>query len=134
MQKISAGKFHFEPPFTSFDHLVGERDDPRRDFEAECFRGFQIEDELEFGRLLNWKVGGFGTLEDLVDVAGGTPKQVLEIGPVRHERAGCHIFAKPLKRRQSLRDGEIRNALSIAKGEWVLRPRSMHPGAALSPP
>src|SRR5262245_17762020 len=21
MQKISAGKFHFEPPFTSFDHL-----------------------------------------------------------------------------------------------------------------
>src|SRR5262249_137800 len=23
MEKISAGKFHFEPPFTSFDHLVG---------------------------------------------------------------------------------------------------------------
>jgi hypothetical protein len=23
MQKISAGKFHFEPPFTSLDHLVG---------------------------------------------------------------------------------------------------------------
>jgi hypothetical protein len=23
MQKISAGKFHFEPPFTSFDHLIG---------------------------------------------------------------------------------------------------------------
>jgi hypothetical protein len=26
MQKTSAGKFHFEPPFTSFDHLVGERE------------------------------------------------------------------------------------------------------------
>jgi hypothetical protein len=24
MQKISAGKFHVEPPFTSFDHLVGD--------------------------------------------------------------------------------------------------------------
>jgi hypothetical protein len=23
MQKSAAGKFHFEPPFTSFDHLVG---------------------------------------------------------------------------------------------------------------
>src|SRR5262249_2829009 len=23
MQKLSAGKFHFEPPFRSFDHLVG---------------------------------------------------------------------------------------------------------------
>src|SRR5262249_61805627 len=96
MQKISAGKFHFEPPFTSFDHLVGERDDPRRDFEAECFRGFQIEDELEFGRLLNWKVGGVCTLEDLFDVGGGTPKQVLEIWPGRHERARQPLFPKPL--------------------------------------
>jgi hypothetical protein len=26
MQKISAGKFHFEPPFTSFDYLVGARE------------------------------------------------------------------------------------------------------------
>jgi hypothetical protein len=25
MQKLSAGKFHFEPPFTSLNHLVGER-------------------------------------------------------------------------------------------------------------
>jgi hypothetical protein len=23
MQKLSAGKFHLEPPFTSLDHLVG---------------------------------------------------------------------------------------------------------------
>jgi hypothetical protein len=23
MEKISAEKFHFEPPFPSFDHLVG---------------------------------------------------------------------------------------------------------------
>src|SRR5215831_4076985 len=23
MEKISTGKFHFEPPFTSFDHLIG---------------------------------------------------------------------------------------------------------------
>jgi hypothetical protein len=23
MQKFAAGKFHFEPPFTSFDHFVG---------------------------------------------------------------------------------------------------------------
>ena len=23
MEKFATGKFHFEPPFTSFDHLVG---------------------------------------------------------------------------------------------------------------
>ena len=40
MQKLSAGKFHSEPPFTSFNHLVGEREQRRWDFEAERFRGF----------------------------------------------------------------------------------------------
>jgi hypothetical protein len=37
MQKLSAGKFHFEPPFTSFDHLVGAGDQ-RRDRAALCPR------------------------------------------------------------------------------------------------
>jgi len=37
MQKISAGKFHFEPPspFTSLDHFVGEREQLIRHLEAE---------------------------------------------------------------------------------------------------
>src|SRR5215510_13527276 len=39
MEKISTGKFHFEPPFTSFDHLVGERQQLVRDFEAERLGG-----------------------------------------------------------------------------------------------
>src|SRR5262249_25969100 len=26
MQEFAAGKFHFEPPFTSSDHLVGKRE------------------------------------------------------------------------------------------------------------
>ena len=29
-RKFSAGKFHFEPPFTSFDHLVGSGEQRRR--------------------------------------------------------------------------------------------------------
>src|SRR5215469_2830850 len=41
MQKISAGKFHFEPPspFTSFNHLVGNGEQPWWKAEAECLRG-----------------------------------------------------------------------------------------------
>src|SRR5262249_5290835 len=34
MEKISAGKFHFEPPFTSFDHLVGGHLHNQRNCEA----------------------------------------------------------------------------------------------------
>src|SRR6516164_661681 len=43
MQKISAGKFHFEPPFTSFDHLVGAGEELRRDCDAECPGGCDID-------------------------------------------------------------------------------------------
>jgi hypothetical protein len=35
MQKISAGKFHLEPPFISFDHLIGTGAQCRRHVEAE---------------------------------------------------------------------------------------------------
>jgi len=35
MEKISAGTFHFEPPFTSFDHLVGAGKQLRWQFWAE---------------------------------------------------------------------------------------------------
>jgi len=34
MQKLTAGKFHFEPPFISFDHLVGAGKQHGRYFEA----------------------------------------------------------------------------------------------------
>src|SRR6266511_584383 len=59
MQKISAGKFHFEPPFTSFDHLVVEREQPIWHFETERLRGLEIRDELEARRPLRRQLGHF---------------------------------------------------------------------------
>jgi len=46
VQKISAGKFHFEPPFrfTSLDHLVREREQPVRSLEAERLCSLEIDD------------------------------------------------------------------------------------------
>src|SRR6202048_3891206 len=35
----------------SFDHLVGESEQRRGDFKAECLRGLEIDDQLEFGGL-----------------------------------------------------------------------------------
>src|SRR5262245_5128837 len=53
MQKISAGKFHFEPPFTSFDHLGGTQQYGRWHFEAERPGGLEVDYELEFGGALD---------------------------------------------------------------------------------
>jgi hypothetical protein len=54
MQKLSAGKFHFEPPsrFTSLDHLVGEGEQRRGHVEAERPGGLEIDHRLVFGRRL----------------------------------------------------------------------------------
>src|SRR6516162_7885705 len=58
MQKISAGKFHFEPPFTSFDHLVGAGEQRRRNFQVKRPGRLEIDDELDFGRLHDRQIGG----------------------------------------------------------------------------
>ena len=36
-----------------FDHLVGEHQQVMRDGEAECIGGLEVDNEVEFGRLLN---------------------------------------------------------------------------------
>jgi hypothetical protein len=55
------------------------------DLQAEGLRGFEIDHQLELGRLLHGQVGGPGAFEDPVDVAGGPSTQVGEVRPVRYQ-------------------------------------------------
>jgi hypothetical protein len=103
-----------------FDHLVGAREQRWRHGEAERLGGGQVDDEIEFGRLLNRKIGRVGTFENLVNVAGGSASQVNHICPVGHERARCHKFSKTLKRWQQLPNCKVGYALPMINGERVL--------------
>ena len=40
------------------DHLIGPAQQRRRDRQAECLGGLQIDDQLELGGLLDGEVGG----------------------------------------------------------------------------
>ena len=57
---MSAGRF------TSFDHLVGERDQFVRDLKSELLRSLQVDRQLEFGRLLNRNVARLRSTKNLI--------------------------------------------------------------------
>src|SRR5262245_64862410 len=51
---------------TLFDYPVRAMEHRWRDRQLECLGRLQVDDQLEFGRLLDGEVGGFGTFQSLV--------------------------------------------------------------------
>jgi len=47
-----------------FDHLVGTQQDRSRQLNVECLGDLEINDQLEFGGLLDRQMGGLRTLEN----------------------------------------------------------------------
>jgi hypothetical protein len=58
---------------SSFDHLVGAGEDRLWNGEAEGSGGFEVENQLEFGRLFNRQFRRLGSLQDFVDIRGRAP-------------------------------------------------------------
>jgi len=58
-----------------FDHFVGEHEQVVWHFDPERPGGFEIDDELEFRRLLHRDIAGLGPAQDLIHHLGSTPKQ-----------------------------------------------------------
>src|SRR5262249_56213795 len=56
-----------------FDHLVGDREQPVGNFEAERLCGLEVDRQLVLDRVLHRKVGRLLALEDAIDVTGRLP-------------------------------------------------------------
>src|SRR5262245_53555272 len=71
-----------------FDHLVGARYQRLWHSDTERLRGLLIDDQLDLGGLLNWKISRLLPLENPRGVYPTQTVRLLEIGSVAHETAG----------------------------------------------
>src|ERR1700733_9961482 len=69
----------------SFDHLVGQRQHRRWNFEIDRFRSLEVEHEQIARRLFEREIGGLRSLENPIDQGGGAFEGFLEIGSIGHQ-------------------------------------------------
>src|SRR5229473_5492859 len=113
----------------SLDHLVGLQEDRWRDDGANRLGGLKVDHHLELGRLLYWKVGGPGPLQDFVDIGRaeaplivmsphvGAPQRPAFTSIWRHESGNAPGPCRD-PRALSLRDPRSRFSLVLAPGCW----------------
>src|SRR5262245_61574302 len=80
------------------DQFGGGGEQSPRNSEAQGFRGFEVDDEVEFGGLLDRRVDRFFTLEDLADVGVTLAIGILKVGSVAHQTAVCGELSQIMDR------------------------------------
>src|SRR6516165_8052644 len=70
------------------DHLVGQCEKLRRNFEADRPGGVEVEDQLEFGRLHDRQDGWLLALENAAHISAGLLIQLRKVRPIAHQPSG----------------------------------------------
>src|SRR5881392_2854573 len=84
-RKFRRGSFIVEPPFTSFDHLVGATRQRKRDSDADSPGGLEVEDQLDFRGLHDREVSGLLAFENAPGIDAAQTICVRSIASVAHQ-------------------------------------------------
>ena len=76
-----------------FDHLVGYGEHTQRDREAKRLGGLEIDDQFEFGRLLDRQIGGLFAFKDTPDVVASLTLSLRYIRSVAHQTTSGGLVA-----------------------------------------
>src|SRR5215471_3333643 len=106
-------------PPASLDHLVGAGEDRWRHRQAERLCGFQVDDKLECGRLLDRQIGRLGSLEDLSGVNADQAKGGCEARSVADQAAGSSELAPRIYRRNCMARCQSHELLAPAAEERI---------------
>src|SRR5262245_16235184 len=118
-KNVRRGSFILEPPFTSFDHLVGAAEQHRRDCQAKRLSGPEIDDELELRRLLHREVGGLFALENAGSEQTSLPVRIEKVWSVACQATGMHKFAPLIYRGPTMPSCEHDNLCALAAEQWI---------------
>src|SRR5262245_33835187 len=119
MHEFAAGKFHVEPPFTSFNHLVGELLKLKRYLKPQRLRSLEVDHKLELGRLLDRQFGGFRTLKNFARVDAALAISIGEVRSVAHQAAGYRVLSQFEHRRHRIPCCQRGDLKALAREEWI---------------
>ena len=68
-------RVYLDPGYSLFDHLVGKGQKRRRNGEPQRLGGDEIDDEDEFGGLLDRNVAGLRPVQNFIDPRDGTKRE-----------------------------------------------------------
>src|SRR5262245_7075804 len=97
---VSGQKRTHAPQQQLFDHLVRLREYRWRNGQAERFRSLEIDNQLEFDRLLDWQFTGQLTFEDPPRVTTGEAIDIGDARSITDKPASCGKLAQIVNRRQ----------------------------------
>src|SRR5262245_44331257 len=100
-----------------FDHLVGVREQRRRNRQAESPGGDEVHHQIKLSRLLDWDVARLRPTQDLVNVIGGAPEHTYEIWSIGHQASRLDEFTKFMHRRQSCAERQCADANPVSVKE-----------------